>query len=82
MQGREKLQDAFYIYQEMIDKYGGSSLLLVAQSACLVLQQKYEQADAVLQVGIWKECFKRVLGCTVIHFGRIRLKIRTKIACH
>uniref|UniRef100_A0A9J2P968 Coatomer subunit epsilon n=1 Tax=Ascaris lumbricoides TaxID=6252 RepID=A0A9J2P968_ASCLU len=46
--GKDKLKDAFYIYQEMIDKYGASPLLLVAQASCLIQQQKYEDAEKLL----------------------------------
>jgi len=47
--GKEKLQDAFYIYQEMIDKYGATPTLLIGQSSCLIQQQKYEDAEKLLQ---------------------------------
>jgi coatomer protein complex subunit epsilon len=46
--GKEKLRDAFYIYQELIDKYGATPTLLVSQSACLIQQQKYEEAEKLL----------------------------------
>lgn len=46
--GKDKLKDAFYIYQELIDKYGATPSLLVSQSACLIQQQKYEDAEKVL----------------------------------
>uniref|UniRef100_A0A914DTN2 Coatomer subunit epsilon n=1 Tax=Acrobeloides nanus TaxID=290746 RepID=A0A914DTN2_9BILA len=47
--GKEKLKDAFYIYQEMIDKYGATPTLQVSQASCLILQGKYEDADKLLQ---------------------------------
>jgi len=47
--GKDKLKDAFYIYQEMIDKYGATALLLVSQASCLIQQQKYEDAEKLLQ---------------------------------
>ncbi|VDD93669.1 unnamed protein product [Enterobius vermicularis] len=46
--GKDKLKDAFYIYQEMIDKYGATPLLLVAQSSCLMQQEKYDEAEKLL----------------------------------
>lgn len=48
--GREKIKDAFYIYQEMIDKYGSYPPLLVSKASCLILQAKYEEAESDLQV--------------------------------
>lgn len=53
--GKDKLQDAFYIYQEMIDKYGGTPLLLNAQACVLIMQEKYEQADKLLQEAMDKD---------------------------
>lgn len=47
--GKDKLKDAFYIYQEMIDKYGATPSLLISQAACLLQQQKYEDAEKLLQ---------------------------------
>uniref|UniRef100_A0A915CYS7 Coatomer subunit epsilon n=1 Tax=Ditylenchus dipsaci TaxID=166011 RepID=A0A915CYS7_9BILA len=47
--GKDKLKDAFYIYQEMIDKYGATALLLVSQASCLIQQQKYDDAEKLLQ---------------------------------
>jgi len=47
--GKEKLKDAFYIYQEMIEKFGATPSLLVSQAACLIQQQKYEDAEKLLQ---------------------------------
>jgi len=46
--GKEKLQEAFYIYQEMIDKYGATPLLQVSQSCSLILQGKYAEAEKLL----------------------------------
>lgn len=46
--GKDKLKDAYYIFQEMMDKYGQSPSLLVSQSAVLVLQGKYKEAEGLL----------------------------------
>uniref|UniRef100_A0A915LHG2 Coatomer subunit epsilon n=1 Tax=Meloidogyne javanica TaxID=6303 RepID=A0A915LHG2_MELJA len=46
--GKDKIKDAFYIFQEMVDKYGATPTLLVSQSSCLIQQQKYEDAEKLL----------------------------------
>lgn len=52
LQGKDKLKDVFYAYQEMIDKYGATPLLLVAQSSTLIQQQKYQEAEKLLLVSL------------------------------
>ncbi|CAI4222360.1 unnamed protein product [Auanema sp. JU1783] len=47
--GKDKLKEAFYIFQEMMDKYGQTVLLLVNQASVLIMQEKYEEAEKLLQ---------------------------------
>lgn len=54
-QGKDKLQEAFYIFQELIDKYGTTPLLLNSQASCLILQQKYEQAEQLMHEAMEKD---------------------------
>ena len=53
--GGEKVQEAYYIYQEMIDKLGSTALLLNGQAVTFLAQGKYSEAEAALGEAIEKD---------------------------
>ncbi|VVC28974.1 Tetratricopeptide-like helical domain,Coatomer, epsilon subunit [Cinara cedri] len=53
--GGEKLQEAYYIFQELIDKYGVTALLLNCQSVCYIGQGEYKKAEITLQDALEKD---------------------------
>jgi len=52
--GGDKLQDAYYIFQDFADKFSPSIQLLNSQAVCNIGQQKFEDAESVL-----RECLER-----------------------
>ena len=54
-QGGDKLQDAYYIYQELAEKYGPTPLLLNGQAVALIGQGNFTEAETLIQEAIDKD---------------------------
>jgi len=72
--GADKLQEAYFIYQELADKYGATPLLLNGQAVCLMAQGKWEDAEPLLQEAQDKDnnCAETLVNSVVLsqHLGK------------
>jgi len=53
--GGDKIQEAYYIYQDMIDKQGSTAVLLNGQAVTYMAQGKYPEAEAGLSEALEKD---------------------------
>ncbi|XP_023336675.1 coatomer subunit epsilon [Eurytemora carolleeae] len=53
--GSDKIQEAYYIYKDLLDKYGNTCLLLNGSAACSIAEGKYVEAEASLNDGLQED---------------------------
>lgn len=72
--GGAKIQEAAYIYDELVDKFGGSSLLLNGLAVAKLHQGQYDEAESLLQEALTKSPSDpdtlANLICVCQHLGR------------
>ena len=61
-------QDAAYVYEELIDKFGGSPLLLNGLAIAKMHQGQYAEAETSLQQALTKVKFALALTLFFTHF--------------
>jgi len=53
--GGDKLQEAYYTFQELADKNTSTAMLLNGQATCFISQGKFEEAESALQEALEKD---------------------------
>ena len=75
LQGGEKYQDAYYIFQELSDKYTPTVMLLNGQAVAYMHMGKFEDAESLLQDALDKVSAQGTLWLNHVSLVKVHLTL-------